>query len=169
MLIRKIESADNQSVAAIIRSVMTEFDAVGPGYSIEDPEVDAIYEAYTDSQSVFYVLEENQELVGCAGIGPLKGLEDSICELQKMYFLPQARGRGLGRILGEMLVVDAQRSGYQRMYVETLQRMAAARRLYEKMGFERLEEPLGNTGHCSCDLFYALDIEPAEIAADLLR
>jgi len=44
--IRPIETADNPAVAAIIRDVMTEFGAVGCTYSISDPEVHAMCEAY---------------------------------------------------------------------------------------------------------------------------
>jgi putative acetyltransferase len=45
-VLRTIRPGDNPQVAGIIRSVMTEFGAVGPGFSIMDPEVDHMYEAY---------------------------------------------------------------------------------------------------------------------------
>jgi putative acetyltransferase len=53
MHLRPIAVADNPAVAQIIRTVMTEFGAVGKGYSIEDPEVDAMYEAYQDPRSAY--------------------------------------------------------------------------------------------------------------------
>ena len=34
----------------------------------------------------------------------------------------------------------------------------AAMRLYERFGFEKLGGPLGNTGHFSCDRYYARDL-----------
>lgn len=44
-LIRPIEARDNVAVASIIRTVMPEFGADGPGFAIHDAEVDAMYQA----------------------------------------------------------------------------------------------------------------------------
>lgn len=168
MLIRRIHPEDNPYVAAIIRDVMTEHGAVGAGYSIEDPEIDDMHAAYSSEGSVFYVLEEKQGLVGCGGLARLKGGTPEVCELQKMYFLEQARGLGLGRLLGETLLMDARRFGYRRVYIETLERMQAACRLYEKLGFTRHRHCLGATGHSGCDAFFVKDIEPLELDPQLL-
>ena len=168
MLIRKIKSEDDPVVAAIIRDVMTEFGAVGPGFSIQDAEVDQISMAYAESGSEFYVVQDRAAVVGCGGIAHLKGAAQSICELKKMYFRPQARGQGLGRLLAETLIVDAQRWGYAKVYIETLDSMSAACKLYERLGFQRLESSLGDTGHFDCDVFYGLDLEPHELDPSLL-
>ena len=168
MLVRRIKPQDNLAVATVIRDVMTEFGAVGQGFSIEDPEVDVMFEAYEDVRSRFYVLEDMGRVLGCGGIAPLTGGDRNDCELKKMYFLPEARGQGLGRLLAETLLVDAQRIGFRRVYIETLERMTIANRLYQKLGFERLEQGLGNTGHCGCDAYYALNIEPLELDPSLL-
>jgi putative acetyltransferase len=169
MLIRKIQANDNSAVAQIIRRVMTEFGAVGSGFSIEDPEVDAMHEAYASERAVFYVLEENGTLVGCGGLAALDGGDGVTCEIKKMYFLPEARGQGHGRILGEMLLVDANRFEFNRAYIETLESMVAAQSLYQRLGFREIEGPLGATGHHGCDKFYAKDLYAAEIAPELLR
>ncbi len=158
LLVRKIKPEDNPSVAAIIRSVMTEFDAVGPGFSIEDSEVDSMFEAYDSPRSVFYVLEQAKAVVGCGGLAPLGGGDVDTCELKKMYFLPAARGKGAGRVLGELLIQEAGKRDFRQIYVETLKRMEAANRLYQKLGFAPLSCSLGNTGHHGCDFFYALDL-----------
>ncbi len=51
--IRKIRPDDNSAVAAIIRNVMSEFGAMGCGYSSEDAEVDSMCEAYADDLGFF--------------------------------------------------------------------------------------------------------------------
>lgn len=164
-LLRKIQPEDNPAMAALIRQVMTEFGAVGNGFSIEDPEVDSMYEAYEDPQTVFYVVMMRGELVGGAGVAPLEGGEPDVCELKKMYFLPEARGRGAGKVLAELLINEAKLLGFRRIYVETLDRMQAANRLYSKLGFRPLETCLGNTGHHGCDRYYALDLgKPVQIS-----
>lgn len=156
--IRPITVSDNDAVARIIRQVMAEYGAVGCGYSINDSEVDAMYEAYPAPGSVFYVVERAGEVLGCGGMGPLLGGQDGVCELRKMYFLPELRGAGLGsRLLGTIL--DAARAaGYTLCYLETLENMAQARSLYSKHGFQPIDHALGNTGHSSCNRFMALEL-----------
>lgn len=150
-MLRPIDTRDNPAMAGIIRDVMTEFGAVGPAYSISDPEVDAMCEAYPPPDSVFYVVERRGEVLGGGGIAPLKGGDGATCELQKMYFRPELRGTGMGTRLMNVLLGDARRIGYRQCYLETLDRMEAARRLYLKHGFQPIDSPMGCTGHSGCN------------------
>lgn len=156
--IRPIRQEDDPAVAAIIRTVMTEFGAVGEGYSIEDPEVDAMYAAYDQPRSAFWVVERDGEVLGCGGFAPLKGGDPDTCELQKMYFLPGLRGLGLGARLLELCLEQATAAGYQVCYLETLGTMHGARKLYRRYGFEERDAPLGSTGHCGCDRWMVLEL-----------
>ena len=156
--IRPIKKKDNVHVANIIREVMTEYKAVGEGYSINDPEVDDIYGNYRESGHRYYVISNGDNIVGGAGIGPLKGEQASICELRKMFFLPETRGVGLGRKLLVKLMDDAREIGYRKCYLETLDRMWQAVQLYEKNGFKELDQPMGQTGHTSCDRWFLKEL-----------
>lgn len=157
-ILREITTADSPVVAEIIRNVMTEFGAVGEGYSINDPEVADMYAAYANDRSIFYVLEKDGTIVGCGGIAPLTGSDGTICELRKMYFLPAARGFGQGRAMLKKCLVQAKVLGYQQCYLETLKSMESANKLYQKLGFKPLCNNMGNTGHSGCDTYYALDL-----------
>jgi putative acetyltransferase len=154
--LRTIRPADDPVVAEIIRTVMPEFGASGPGFAILDPEVDAMSVAYTVPRSVYYVAEAGARVIGGGGVGPLIGGDESVCELRKMYFLKEARGTGAGKALLAECIAAARRFGYRTMYLETLTGMDAARALYEKNGFLRLDAPMGKTGHFGCNRFYAL-------------
>lgn len=156
--IRRIQKQDNAQVARVIRDVMTEYQAVGEGYSIDDPEVGDMYGNYRDKRSCYFVITIDDTVVGCGGIAPLTGGGKVTCELRKMVFLPQIRGFGLGRRLLIMLLDEARKRGYQKCYIETLDRMWQANELYKKNGFELLDAPQGKTGHCSCDRWYLLDL-----------
>ena len=152
--LRPVAAAENAAVANIIRTVMTEFGAVGEGYSIMDPEVDAMFESY-QHRAVYYVLENPEgKLIGCGGIAQLAGAEPEICELKKMYFLPEARGLGWGKTLIEVLEQAALALGYRQMYLETIAAMQQANGLYKRMGFQALPAQMGSTGHSACGLFY---------------
>jgi putative acetyltransferase len=153
--IRPIRKADNPKVARIIRDVMTEFGAVGQGYSINDPEVDDMYGAYPKPHSVFYVVTRDHEVLGCGGIGPLAGEEKDVCELRKMYLLPDLRGTGMGTKLLNLCLQEAKNLGFKTCYLETLEHMTHARHLYRKYDFEPLDKPMGATGHSACNSWMA--------------
>jgi putative acetyltransferase len=162
---RLIRPEDNPVMARIIREVMTEFNTVGPGYSINDPEVDYMYEAYeAPGTSRYYVLEIDGQVVGGGGIGPLADSDAQVCELRKMYFLPAARGQGWGRKLLAKCLEAARELGYQKCYLETVQRMQTANLLYKKMGFEALCGKLGDTGHSGCDTYFVKNLSAASLS-----
>ena len=92
-------------------------------------------------------------IIGGGGISQLENSTENICELQKMYFLPEARGKGLGFQMIQLCLAQAATFGYEKCYLETLPEMKAAQYLYQKTGFEYLCEPLGNTGHSTCPVW----------------
>lgn len=154
--LRPIRRSDNPAVARIIRDVMTEYGAVGCGFSIQDAEVDAMFEAYPAPAAGFWVLEKDRQVLGCGGFAPLTGADAGVCELRKMYFRTELRGKGQGaRLLGEILEA-AKAAGYKLCYLETLESMKLARQLYLRHGFQEQDKPMGNTGHSACNRFMTL-------------
>ncbi len=156
--IRPIAPEDDQAVARVIRAVMPEFGAEGDGFAITDPEVDSMSAAYNSPRSAYFVIEERGRVLGGGGIAPLEGGDDDTCELRKMYFQPELRGRGLGRALLERCLEQARAHGFRRCYIETLTGMDAAMSLYESTGFSPLSAPLGATGHHGCDRYYMREL-----------
>jgi putative acetyltransferase len=152
--IRLIQKRDNPQIARVIREVMTEFQAVGDGYSINDLEVDDMFASYQDARSCYFVIIRDGKVVGGGGIGPLRGGDRLTCEVRKMFFLPGARGLGLGRRLLLRVLEEARERGYKHCYLETLERMQQAVELYRQNGFRLLDGPVGKTGHGSCDRWY---------------
>jgi putative acetyltransferase len=157
---RPIRSEDDAAVASVIRTVMPEFGADGPGFAIHDPEVDHMAEAYGAPGAAFFVVVDGADrVIGGGGVAKLEGAEAGTCELRKMYFLPEARGTGTGERLLRHLIEVARNLGYKTMYLETLTGMDAAQKLYAKVGFKPLCKPMGVTGHTSCDRWFAMELE----------
>lgn len=156
--IRPITPADDLAVARIIRGVMPEFGADGPGFAIHDPEVDAMSAAYDRPGAAYFVVELDGRVQGGGGVAPLEGGPEGVCELRKMYFLPALRGLGAGAALMQRCLDQARALGFRQVYLETLRGMDAAQKLYERTGFRRLDGPLGATGHFGCNRFYLLDL-----------
>lgn len=157
---RLIRPEDDRQVASLIRAVMPEFGACGAGFAIHDPEVDAMSAAYAPPRHRYYVVEREGRVVGGAGVAPLTGGPEGVCELRKMYFLPEARGLGAGKRLLAQLLEDAAAFDFHTCYLETLKSMTGAQGLYRRMGFTPLPGPLGNTGHFGCDRWYARPLGP---------
>jgi putative acetyltransferase len=156
--IRPIETTDDARMAQIIRTVMPEFGATGDGFAINDPEVDWMTRAYSAPRCSYFVVEHEGEVKGGGGVAPLVNGEPDMCELRKMYFLPQLRGMGAGAALMRRCLEAARGHGFKRCYLETLKGMDAAMRLYERSGFRKIPGPIGCTGHGGCDSFYILDL-----------
>ena len=156
--IRPIHFEDNAAVADVIRTVMPEFGASGDGFAINDPEVDWMHRAYSAPRCAYFVVEVDGRVLGGGGIAPLEGGEEDVCELRKMYFLPDLRGLGAGAALMERCLDAARLHGFHSCYLETLRGMDAAMRLYERSGFTKIPASMGATGHGGCDSFYLLDL-----------
>ncbi len=140
-------------MAQLIRTVMSDFGAIGPGFSINDPEVAQMAEFSDKARTQYFVVVREDRIVGSGGYAPLRGAALDVCELQKMYFYPEARGIGLGRRLGQLILSAAYGVGFRTCYIETMKTMVAAQRLYERMGFRPVVTPMGGTGHCGCDTY----------------
>ncbi|MGR5152932.1 bifunctional helix-turn-helix transcriptional regulator/GNAT family N-acetyltransferase [Photobacterium swingsii] len=152
IIVRSITPNDNPSVAAVIRRVSAEYGLTeDKGYGVADPTLDSMHEVYTDTKSHYWVIEQEQRVLGGGGIAPLAG-SDNLCELQKMYFLPQLRGKGLARMLAVRALKFAREQGYNGCYLETTANLKEAIALYQSLGFVTIPHALGNTGHDACEV-----------------
>jgi putative acetyltransferase len=156
--IRPIRKEDNPTIAAIIRSVLAEFKANKPGTVYYDPTTDDLYSLFRIPTSEYWIMEMDGEIVGGSGIYPTQGLPEGCCEIVKLYLLPKARGKGLGKKLIHQCFDSAKTNGYNKVYLETMPELHMAVGLYEQCGFKYLDHPLGNSGHFGCDLWMVKDL-----------
>lgn len=159
IVIREITDEDDVQIASVIRSVLIEFGVPKVGTAYADEALNKMTETYSKERSTYFVIDDHGKIIGGAGISQLDNFDGNICELQKMYFLPEARGVGLGTKMMTMCLVKAKEYGFEKCYLETMPYMDDARKLYKKVGFEMLEKPLGNTGHFSCNVWMIKDIQ----------
>lgn len=153
-MVRALEHNDNSAIRTIIRTVMPEFGASGQGFAIHDAEVEDMFSAYSQNGYVYFVYEEDGKILGGGGIGPLQGGDAKTCELKKMYFLQDGRGKGLGQQVLSACLTAAKDLNYETCYLETFNTMQLAMKLYERNGFKKISGPCGSTGHFACDIFY---------------
>ncbi len=158
MLIREIQKEDNSQVAKVIRSVLVEFGVPKVGTAYADSALDDMFEHYNRDKATYFVIEDNNEIVGCAGVAQLDNYDGPVCELQKMYFLESARGKGYGTKMMKICLDEARKFGFKQCYLETMHQMENAQKLYLKTGFNYIDGPMGNTGHYSCPVHMIIDL-----------
>jgi putative acetyltransferase len=157
-IIRKIQKKDNQQVAQLIRAVFDELNIPKTGTAYEDPYLDLMFEEYSKPKSIYYVVEKEGRIMGSCGVAPLINEAETYCELQKMYFLSEIRGLGIGRQIIEKCIESAKEFGFEQCYLETMPFMLEAQKLYKKVGFENICAPMGSTGHTSCPVWMLKDL-----------
>ena len=87
-----------------------------------------------DGRLIMAVIPE--QAIGCAA---LRRIDPKVCELKRMFVLPQFRGQGAGKALALRLIEDAKTIGYECMRLDTGNFLTAAVKLYESLGFQRIE------------------------------
>ena len=116
-------------------------------------ELDSLELVYSAPEGVFLLAKEGDGLLGCVGLRRLT-VPDS--EMKRLYVVPEARARGVGRLLAIAAIEAADRLGYRRVLLDTLPSMPEARALYGRLGFSPIEpyrfNPVAGT------VFMALDI-----------
>ena len=118
--LREIQIRDNQKIAKVIREVLIEFGVPKIGTAYEDTALDKMYETYDSEKFCYFVITDDERILGGAGIMQLQNSEENICELQKMYFSPEVRGKYLGSQMMEICLQKAREFGYEKCYLETL-------------------------------------------------
>lgn len=64
---------------------------------------------------------------------------DGSAELKRMYVRRAVRGRGFGRALAERALAEAQRLGYERLLLDTVESLTEAISLYRSLGFAPID------------------------------
>jgi putative acetyltransferase len=102
------------------------------------------FQAEVDTLPGRYAPPDGRLLLGlcegdAAGCVALCRLDESTCEMKRLYVRPEFRRRGIGRALAEGVIAAANEIGYRRMVLDTLARLQPAMALYESLGFRRIE------------------------------
>ena len=153
MKFRPICTSVSKLLSQVLRAVLLEMGVPKIGTAYAAPELDNLFKTYQNENMQYYMLEYVQKLFGGAGIAPLPAAHKFICELQKMYFLPEARGKRWGTEMINVCLQFAKSRQFKQSYIETMPNMKAAQKLYVSSGFEYIDKPMGNTGHHSCPIY----------------
>jgi putative acetyltransferase len=156
--IRNVLEKDNLFLAKMIRKVFEEYNALKTGTVYSDPTTDNLFKLFQVPKSILWVAESKNEIVGSCGIYPTDGLPEDCTELVKFYLSENARGKGIGKVLMQNCINSAREFEYKQLYLESLPQFSTAINMYEKQGFKKLDKPLGNSGHTTCNIWMLMEL-----------
>jgi putative acetyltransferase len=127
------EPFDAPDVQALVTAQQAEMLELYEGEADIGPTREA--SMFVEPDGVFLVVRDGERAVACGGIARF---DETRGELKRMYVLPEARGRGLGRRVLVELEAEARRLGYRALVLETGDLQREALGLYESSGYERI-------------------------------
>ena len=162
-IIRQVEKKDNSALSEMIKCVFEEHDAPLTGTVYSDASTNYLYNVFQQPKSILWVVEMNGSVLGCCGVFPTDGLPDGHAELVKFYLSKDIRGLGIGKQLMEQSIISATELGYKKLYIESFPQFSKAVRIYEKIGFRKINHALGNSGHTACDIWMVKELEQINV------
>lgn len=147
-----VAEKDNKELRDVLKQVLIEVGANIPGTAFYDDSLNNMAEFYSGDREEYFVAFDGNKIIGGSGIGRVADKED-YCELQKMYILKEYRGKQIGYRLIQKCLEFAKNAGYHFCYLETFPWMVKAQSLYKSMGFEYIQNRMGNTCHHACNTF----------------
>jgi putative acetyltransferase len=99
---------------------------------------------YAEPTGAILLAQEGDVIVGCVAVRALTDTTNShknirVCEMKRLYVKESFQGFSAGRFLAETVIEKAKQLGYQKMKLDTLQRLEKAISLYKKLGFHEIE------------------------------
>lgn len=107
----------------------------GIDFSFQDlnHELETLPGDYQESKGGSLLIALNEaEAIGCVA---LHRLQNTTCEMKRLYVKPAWKGRGLGRELARTIIREAIEMEYRVMRLDTLASMNPAVSLYRSLGF----------------------------------
>jgi GNAT superfamily N-acetyltransferase len=133
--LRDAQPEDLAGVRGLIEEYVRSL-GVDLGFQEIETELSDLAAAYAPPRGGILVGVAGGQLAGCVALRPL---EPGTCEMKRLYVRPPFRRTGLGKRLSVAAIEKARDLGYDRMRIDTLPQMQAARRLYAELGFRTIE------------------------------
>lgn len=97
-----------------------------------DQEFNLLPEKYSSEESKIFLLKKDSKAIGCAAF---RKLDETVCEMKRVYIRPSARGSNQGAKLLDRVLQEAVISGYKKICLDVLPEFKTALKLYRSYGF----------------------------------
>ena len=123
--------SDRSPGRELLRELIDLFNEQYPGRAAKPGSVTTPDEM-VPPHGVFLVGYEQERAIAIGGLRPL---EDDVCEIKRMYVVPDARSRGAGRALLAALEDAAREIGYRRVRLDAGPAQAHSKVLFAQTGY----------------------------------
>ena len=118
-----------------------------------DNEIENLEDKYGVPWGRLYIAFYENQVAGCIA---LRKLNETECEMKRLYVKPEFRNKGIAKMLVEKVISDSKEIGYSSMLLDTLPFLQTAIKMYKKIGFYEIgcynDSPLDNTIYMKLDL-----------------
>ncbi|BBB26323.1 GNAT family N-acetyltransferase [Amphritea japonica] len=130
-VVRAVFPDDLKEVLDLYREYIAS-TSVDLSFQDNDQEFTHLPEKYSSEESKIFLVKKGRKSVGCAAF---RRLDESVCEMKRVYIQPSARGHKLGNKLVDRVLQEAVLSGYKKICLDVLPEFKAALKLYRSYGF----------------------------------
>ena len=101
-----------------------------------DKELADPLQKYGAPQGALFLAYWNDEPAGCVALQPLPDKDGlAVCEMKRLYVKPEYRKHKIGNALVDLIIDEAAKLGYEKMKLDTFEKLQAAINIYLKKGF----------------------------------
>lgn len=130
--------AESEEHILIIKKLFNEY-ASGLDFDLDfqdfDKELAELPGEYAPPEGRLLLALSEKEAVGCVA---LRKFAPCICEMKRLYIRPHFRGKGIGRELVKIIILEGKKIGYKKMLLDTVPSMKEAIALYRSIGFHEI-------------------------------
>lgn len=117
-------------------------------YALDNP-----YDYIINKGGAIFMALLNNKPVGCCAIIHMPNHNHGLCyELAKMAVTEEAKGKGIGFLLGQVAIDRAKDLGAKRLYLESNSKLVPAVNLYKKLGFEHIDSKPSPYERCNVQM-----------------
>lgn len=132
----RLDAAGSPELVATVRQLFVEYaESLGVDLCFQgfETELARLPGDYQPPRGTLLLALDDERPVGCVAVRPFEW--PGTAEMKRLYVRPDARGRGVGRLLAEAAIAFARDTGYASLRLDTLPEMTGAIALYETLGF----------------------------------
>ena len=132
----RAERSDESPGRELFAELDALFNAQYPGRAAKPGSVTTPDEMAAPSGAFLVGYEDGRPVA----IGGLRGLGDGVCEIKRMYVVPHARSRGIGRALLAALEDAGRRLGYRAVRLDAGEEQKHSRVLFASSGYREIRK-----------------------------
>jgi ribosomal protein S18 acetylase RimI-like enzyme len=132
---KALENNDIEEIKLLFREYMAELKGIDLSFQGFENELNSLPGYYSAPNGCLLIARFNETVAGCIA---LRKITDEICEMKRLFVKPEFRNYKIGKLLIDGIILEATSIGYQEMYLDSLPTMSKAIKLYESLGFQRI-------------------------------